>query len=426
MSESIIKLENVNFWYDKGKPYQTEALKDVNIEIEQGEYVAFFGPSGSGKTTLLYLIAGVEPAQEGRIMIKGRDISKFSNQELAVYRQIGVGIIFQQFNLINTLTVLNNVALPMSFLGVSEKKRQEEAMKILERLGINDLKDRLPSELSGGQQQRVGIARALANNAPIIIADEPLGNLDSENSKKVLELLKELHEKDGRTIIMVTHEAWSLKDVEKVFYIKDGQVAKTEATPKGGLAESLTTQFEKRLTSETTETEKIAGMLANVLLRGFTNEEVVRFQMYVDQRLAGKIDSLDFFGILDKPFKDGGVGLWKQTAHKVLDYVEDIIKKRQEVLDICQELEKNNSVPITKEIINLRKWLLLEYHGDLDPNQLIKFDEILINRLRQIVTADDFKQVLNLSKNQSGLGLAMHTITRISEKLELALGARKQ
>ncbi|MBX4200605.1 ABC transporter ATP-binding protein, partial [Candidatus Parcubacteria bacterium] len=189
-----IKLEHVDFWYNQTKSYKQQALKDINIEIERGEYVAFFGPSGSGKTTLLYLISGVEPAQQGKILINGRDISKFTKQELAIYRQIGVGIIFQQFNLIPNLTVLNNVALPMSFLGISQEKRLQEANNILKRLAIDHLAHRFPDELSGGQQQRVGIARALANNSPIIIADEPLANLDSENSKKVLEFLRELNQ----------------------------------------------------------------------------------------------------------------------------------------------------------------------------------------------------------------------------------------
>lgn len=421
MAEEIIKLENVNFWYDKGKPFAMQALKDINIEIDAGEYVAFFGPSGSGKTTLLYLIAGVESSQEGKILVRGRDISKFSNQELAIYRQLGVGIVFQQFNLINNLTVLNNVALPMSFLGIGEKKRQEEAMKILKRLAIDHLATRFPGELSGGQQQRVGIARALANNAPIIIADEPLGNLDSENSKKVLEFLKELNEKDNRTIIMVTHEAWSLRDVQKIFYIKDGQVIKTEKTTKVNIAESLTKELTKDLGSQKSYSEKAAALLSGVLIPGFSSEEVTRFQTYVEQRLSGKIDSLDFFNFLDKSFNDGGVGLWKQNAHRIVNYIEEVIKKRQDILNIRKQLALNKDMPINKDIISFRNWLLLEYHGNLNPNGIIVFDELLMNRLRGVINASDFKNTLGLAKSKSGLGLVRHTVEHISEKLELAL-----
>lgn len=430
MAEPIIKLENINFWYDKGKSSETQALKDVNITIERGDYVAFFGPSGSGKTTLLYLISGIEQSQNGKILISGRDISNFSNKELAIYRQVGVGIVFQQFNLISTLTVLNNVALPMSFLGISEKKRQEEAMKILKRLMIDDLANRFPSELSGGQQQRVGIGRALANNAPIIIADEPLGNLDSENSKKVLEFFKEIHEKDNRTIIMVTHEAWSLKDVGKVFYMKDGKVVKEEKTTPEVLAESLTHQLKKELTPEETKTQVVASALASLLLPGFMVEEVARFQSYVDQRLTGKLESLEFLQVLDKSFKDGGVGLWTQTARKISDYVEGVLQKRKKVDEIYQELKKDPLATLTTQpilmaqIIELRKWLLLEYHGSLGPDQIIGLDEALLNCLRKVITCGDFRNILNLPRSKSGIGLTIHTAERMAEKLELALDSQ--
>lgn len=226
--EPIIKLENVDFFYDKGEKNELHALKNINIEIMPEEYAAFFGVSGSGKTTLLYIIAGIERVTEGKVFVAGKDIAQFNSQQLAIYRQMTVGIVFQQFNLIPSVSVLENITLPMAFLGMDMEERKEKAMVLLKRFGLGDFADRFPTELSGGQQQRVGIARALANDPPIVIADEPLGNLDSQNANLALDTLRELKEKDGRTIIMVTHEAWSLKDAEKVFHIKDGQVVKTE------------------------------------------------------------------------------------------------------------------------------------------------------------------------------------------------------
>jgi len=225
----IIKLEHVQLYYDKGKPNEYYAIRDVSLEIEQGQYTAFFGASGSGKSSMLYVIAGMEKPQSGRIFVAGKDITNLSEKEIAIYRQITVGLVFQQFNLIPSISVLDNIALPMSFLGIPVDKRQEKAKDLLVRFGIGDLAGRFPYELSGGQQQRVGIARALANDPPIIIADEPLGNLDSENANKVLDFLRDLKQKDGRTIIMVTHESWSLKDAELIFYIRDGELVKTEA-----------------------------------------------------------------------------------------------------------------------------------------------------------------------------------------------------
>ncbi|MBS3903525.1 MAG: DUF977 family protein [Anaplasmataceae bacterium] len=224
----IIKLENVKLYYDKGKPNEYYALRDISLEIQSGEYTAFFGASGSGKSSMLYVIAGMEKPQEGRIYVAGKDITNLSEKEIAIYRQITVGLVFQQFNLIPSISVLDNIALPMSFLGIPVDKRREKASELLRRFGIDNLSGRFPYELSGGQQQRVGIARALANDPPIVIADEPLGNLDSENANKVLTFLRDLKHKDGRTIIMVTHEAWSLKDAELIYYIRDGEIVKTE------------------------------------------------------------------------------------------------------------------------------------------------------------------------------------------------------
>ncbi|MEK7188216.1 MAG: DUF977 family protein [Patescibacteria group bacterium] len=228
----IIELKDVNVYYDRGKPNEWWALRNVNLQIESGSYAAFFGASGSGKTTMLYAISGMEKPASGQVLVAGRDISHFSQKELAIYRQMTVGIVFQQFNLIPSISVLDNIALPMSFLGIPLEKRQKKARELLTRFGIDNLATRLPFELSGGQQQRVGIARSLANDPPIIIADEPLGNLDSENANKVLTFLRDLQEKDGRTIIMVTHESWSLKDAQTIFYIKDGQLVKTDIRPR--------------------------------------------------------------------------------------------------------------------------------------------------------------------------------------------------
>lgn len=418
----IIKMEHVNFWYNLGKSYELQALKDINVEIKQGEYAAFFGPSGSGKTSILYLIAGVEPSQQGRILINGHDIGKFNKKELAVYRQIGVGIVFQQFNLIPTLTVLNNVALPMTFLGIDAKKRETEALRLLGRLGIENLAQRLPHELSGGQQQRVGIARALANNPPIIIADEPLGNLDSVNSKKVLEFFKELNEKDNRTVIMVTHEAWSLRDVRKIFYLRDGIITKTEETNPDNVKESVTKElFGMMGGPQATPLEILSSSLAGVLLRGFSKEEVNRFQFYLGQRLNNRIGVYEFKNILDKPYRQGGVGLWKQKANSISTYIEDIINQRRRIEDIHIELENDPGSPLINDIINLRNWLLIDHKGAINELQAIRMDELINERVRNIITTAHFQKALNLPKSQFGVGFSLHTSQALAEKLDLAL-----
>ena len=338
-------------------------------------------------------------------MINGRDISQFSKRELAVFRQIGVGIVFQQFNLIPSISVLDNVALPMAFLGISLERRREEGMKLLDRLSIKHLADRLPSELSGGQQQRVGIARALANNPPLIICDEPLGNLDSENANKVLAFLSELNEKDGRTIIMVTHEAWSLRDARKIFYMKDGVILRVDE-PK---QKSEVTQAVSKLMNEMGPTvsanEVMAHSLSNLLLRGYTSDEVKRFEFFLLQRLSDHIEADVFREVLDRSYRDGGVGLWKGKAAKIGFLVEGIIEEKHNIEDIYRELEKNPETPLFEEVQKLRRWLLEEYSGKLDDQQLLRMDEIIGERLRNSITPDNFAKILNLSKKKFGIGL---------------------
>lgn len=426
----IIKIENVNLWYDKGKPIEVHALKNINISIERGDYAAFFGPSGCGKTSMLYAISGIDRFQEGKVIINDRDISGLTNQELAIFRQTGIGIVFQQFNLVPSLNVLKNVALPMLFVGVSSAKAEVEAQKLIARLGLEKFADRYPYELSGGQQQRVGIARALANNPPIIIADEPLGNLDSLSAKIVLEFLKELNEKDGRTVIMVTHEAWSLRDVKTIFYMKDGAITSIEKSEKGSVASSLSKKLYEQLSIKKeassagggSQEEKLsARVLANFLLRGYSMDEIKRFESFVNDRFENKIDAKEFRALINKPFKEGGVGLWKKKAERVNDYLEGIIDKRKNVEHILSTIEKNPELSILDEVAEIRNWLIEGYTGKLSPQQITSFDQVVSDRIRGFVPANKIVEMLDLSTNKFGVGLSFRAAQLMAEKLELIL-----
>lgn len=417
----IIQLKHVSFWYDKGKPNEVHALKDINLEIFQGEYVALFGPSGSGKSTLLYAISGMDIPKEGAVLIHGKDITKYSKLALAVYRQIGVGLIFQQFNLIPSVTVLDNVTLPMAFLGVETKRRTEEGMRLLERMAIKNLAPRFPHELSGGEQQRVGIARALANNAPIILADEPLGNLDSENANKVLGFLKELHERDGRTILMVTHEAWSLRDVEKIFHFKDGTIVRTEyskaARRKGAMPERV---IGKQIPAIFPE-HAMASMLSTLLLRGYSTEEVERFESLLQQRLQNELSKDQFLKAIDAPYRDGGVGLWIQTARRISAYIEILIREERHMEDIYADLLEHPPAPLAADVEQIRQWLMADYHGTLDALRQAQLNEAIYDRIRNIITHEHFKKVLNLSRKKFGVGFSLKTAQYLSDKLEMLL-----
>jgi len=429
--EPIIRLKNISLWYEKDKPIEVQALKNITIDIKRGDYVAFFGPSGCGKTTMLYAISGIDRFQEGVLEINNKDISLLSNQELAIFRQTGIGIVFQQFNLVPSLTVLKNVALPMLFVGISSSKADIEARKLLERLDLIEYANRYPFELSGGQQQRVGIARALANDPPIIIADEPLGNLDSVNAKKVLEFLRELNEKDGRTIIMVTHEAWSLRDVKTIYHMKDGNVVEVEHVTRETIAGSISDRLNKQLASMGTEVankndikvENVsAHLLANFLLRGYSQDEISRFESFVNERFSDKISKKEFHILANKPFKEGGVGLWKKKADRVTEYLEDVLSKKNEIDTICASIEKNPEVSIFDEVRDIRKWLLDGYTGKLDATEIMALDQVISDRIRNYIDREQVVELLDLSNNKFGVGLSFRAAQILAEKLELILG----
>jgi ABC-type proline/glycine betaine transport system ATPase subunit len=317
----------------------------------------------------------------------------------------------------------------MLFIGISASKAEEEARKLLERLNLTAYADRYPFELSGGQQQRVGIARALANDPPIIIADEPLGNLDSVNAQTVLEFFKELNEKDGRTIIMVTHEAWSLRDTKTIFHMKDGEVISVEKTKQETIAESLSKHLYEQLhasgkASTDNKEERVSDrMLANFLLRGYSMEEISRFESFVNDRFDGKIDKKEFDKLIYKPFSEGGMGFSKKKAERVINYLETVIEKRKNVSDVLEVIEKNPEISIQDEIISIRKWVLEGYTGELSPLQIAALDQVISDRIRCSLPAEKVAGVLNLGNNKFGVGLSFRAAELMAEKLELVLNS---
>ena len=220
----IIRLEKVHRDYIMGNT-KIHAVEEINMDIHRGEFVAIVGPSGSGKSTMMNLVGALDFATTGDIYLDNIDIEHLHESDLAQLRGRKIGFIFQTFNLIPTLTALENVMLPMIFQGIEKEERIERATKILDRLKMGPRLAHLPSELSGGERQRVAIARALANDPEVILADEPTGNLDSKTGEEVIKIFEELN-KEGKTIIMVTHDMNMAKHADKVYRLKDGMIVK--------------------------------------------------------------------------------------------------------------------------------------------------------------------------------------------------------
>lgn len=225
MSETVIKVEDAWKTYKLGEVDLT-VLKGVSLVIPKGSFVAIMGPSGSGKSTLLHIIGALDLPSKGRALIGGEDISKMNEDQLSKVRGQRIGFVFQQFNLLHNLTALENVTLPMVFQGTNEDERRKRAKELLASLGLEKRLDHKPNELSGGERQRIAIARALANDPDIIVADEPTGNLDSATGKKIMDILVNLHKNDKKTIIVVTHDPNIADYTENTIHIKDGEIVK--------------------------------------------------------------------------------------------------------------------------------------------------------------------------------------------------------
>jgi len=227
VSEFIVRTRDVHKIYLMGK-VEVHALRGITLDIKRGEYISIMGPSGSGKSTLFNMIGGLDKPSSGSVYINEVDLAQLDAYELAWLRCRTIGYIFQTFNLIPVMTALENVTLPMIFAGVPEDERRDRGMELLKRVGLADRWNHKPFELSGGQQQRVAIARALANDPAIILADEPTGNLDLRTGKEIIELLKELNEEKGVTIISATHDLKMIDVSDRVIWIRDGQISRIE------------------------------------------------------------------------------------------------------------------------------------------------------------------------------------------------------
>ncbi|SFF93018.1 putative ABC transport system ATP-binding protein [Desulfotomaculum arcticum] len=221
-AKCIIDAKNIVKIYQNGAE-ELKVLDDISIQVFQSDFTAILGPSGSGKSTLMNILGCLDLPTAGQYYLDGMDVLKARDNELAEIRNQKIGFVFQKFNLMPRLSAIQNVMLPLLYRGVNEKEAGETAKEKLSRLGLGDRLQHRPNELSGGQQQRVAIARAIAGNPPLILADEPTGNLDSKSSKDAMEIFRELNS-EGNTIVIITHDVEVAEEVKKIFYIRDGKI----------------------------------------------------------------------------------------------------------------------------------------------------------------------------------------------------------
>ena len=221
----ILEIKNLCKVYGSGET-KVDALKDVSFDVDQGEFVAIVGPSGSGKSTLLHILGGVDLPTSGEVIISGTDIGKLDETKLAIFRRRQIGLIYQFYNLIPILTVEENITLPI----LLEKKKPDKKLlqELVEKLGLENRLKHLPNQLSGGQQQRVSIGRALINHPALLLADEPTGNLDSQNSREIISLLRKFNKEDKQTVIIITHDERIALSADRVITIEDGRTTKDE------------------------------------------------------------------------------------------------------------------------------------------------------------------------------------------------------
>lgn len=224
---NILEVKNLSKIYGKGDTL-VKAVDDVSFTVQQGEFVAIIGPSGSGKSTLLHIIGGVDTPTTGNVIIDGTDITKLKESPLSIFRRRQIGLVYQFYNLIPILTVEENLTLPLLLDG--RKPNKEQIDYLVSNLGLGDRLKHLPNQLSGGQQQRVSIGRALANNPALLLADEPTGNLDSENSKEIVALLRKFNREHNQTVIMITHDERIAQSADRIIAIEDGKIVKDEVS----------------------------------------------------------------------------------------------------------------------------------------------------------------------------------------------------
>ena len=444
----IITAKNVNVTYALGKSNEVVALRGINLEIFPGEFVIFFGPSGCGKSTLLYSIAGLDRNADGNIKVFDKDVVNMTEKELEYHHQKTIGMIFQAFYLIPSLSVLQNVLLPQIAISVPLLKRKKKASELLEYFGVGDHSHMLPTELSGGQQQRVAICRALVNDPEIILADEPVGNLDSKSAEDTLKLIQDLNLKEKKTILLVTHDPAHLGMANRIFYIKDGEITdmKYNEHPKyvggGEIGKKKTrdVQMGEAKDAGKSELEMLAklygkqGLISGLLLdykakqvvtealTGLTTEEVERIENKVKRFLVqGTSDQDELLNMLDQEEENGGLGMDQRSAAGLVKKIKETVK---EIIFVSNPPQKALS-DFSMFTNQLRHYLLESLDININRTESVEvINRVVKERFYGFIDRKGVRATLDLPIDKGGGGLDKRDARQMAKLLELVLLGR--
>lgn len=430
MAEPCIKVDQLRVIYNKGKSNEVRSLDGVSVEIYSEEYIIIFGPSGCGKSTLLYGISGLQAPSYGDVIVQGKNLAQMSKREKVEFHQTSIGMVFQAFYLIETLTVLDNVCLPKVFRGEGLKERREKAMDLLRRFGIAEQADRFPAQLSGGQKQRVSIARALVNNPDIILADEPVGNLDSESAQNVLDIFKEINGQDKKTLIMVTHNPEHLVYADRIIHMKDGKKVSEEINhdkrPKEALKKEIAESPEEisselKLLMRTFKNLSLqqvgvllipfkAKQLLSHIISELNEEQINSAENILKEFLFKNIDGSALAEKLDLDFDKGGAGWNKLRAITFKDRVEKIMSQTQMLNG-----EDEASAVVFSD------YLAATYHLKLEDDIVLRFRSFIKLRIENKIDRFGLQQRLDAPKSLGGVGLYKGTAEKVVREVELIM-----
>lgn len=429
MAKPLIVCRDLSIIYNKGKSNEFRALSNVNTDIYEGEYIILFGASGSGKSTLMYAIQGSLPPGDGTLLIRGDDIYSYPPEERVYFQRYVMGIIFQSFNLIPSLSVLDNVALPMIFCDADKTSRNRRAQSLLDRFGVGHVSHKIPAMLSGGQQQRVSVARSMVNDPKILLADEPTGNLDSVSTQQVMDKIDEINTFDRRTIIMVSHNAAHLSYAHRVYYLKDGLIVREVVNPQRKQikpvreGETIVTELEQlaRLYPYDSVDALRVKSVVNFLTQDYTYKQLIRLEHATALLIKGKIDKDAFIKALVLPYERGGVEVPEAEARQMAARTERLIRQADDIRRFRAKKD-NNEIFFSQHQLaeRLRDHLLAAFRIKLNKEQDEHLIEMIADRVTGVIDEDQFNERLSQSIRAGGLALSEREaddLTRYFEKV---------